>query len=50
VQIQGADAEHNVRDITFENISIVDSKLTTESRRVRIGEHTENISFRAEAQ
>jgi len=50
VQIQGADAEHNVRDVNFENISIVDSKLTEESRRVRIGEFTENINFHAEAQ
>ncbi|MHC4207473.1 MAG: glycosyl hydrolase family 28 protein [Planctomycetota bacterium] len=50
VQIQGADAEHNVRDVILENISIVDSKLTEESDRVRIGEHTEKISFHAEAQ
>ena len=50
VQIQGADAEHDVRDVTFENISIVDSKLTEKSKRVRIGEYTENISFHAEAQ
>jgi hypothetical protein len=50
VQIQGADVEHNVRDVTFENISIVDSKLTEESKRVRIGEHTENISFHADTQ
>ena len=39
VQIQGADAEHDVRDITFENVSVVDSKLTEESGRVRIGEN-----------
>jgi len=50
VQIQGADAEHNVRDVTFKDISIVDSKLTEGSGRVRIGEHTENISFSTEAQ
>lgn len=50
VQIQGADAEHNVRDVTFENISIVESKLTEESKRVRNGDHTENISFHAETQ
>jgi hypothetical protein len=49
VQIQGADTEHNVSDVTFENISIIDSKLTEESKRVRIGEHAENISFHAEA-
>ena len=50
LQIQGADAEHNVRDITFENISIVDSKLTEESKRVHIGEHAENIKFDSKAQ
>jgi len=50
VQIQGADAEHNVRDVTFENISIVGSKLTEESRRVRVGEHTEIVSFHTEVQ
>ena len=50
VQIQGADAEHDVRDVTFENISIVDSKLTEKSKRVRIGEYTENIRFDSEAQ
>ena len=50
VQIKGADAEHNVRDVTFENVSIVDSRLTEESRRVRIGKHTENVRFHAEAQ
>lgn len=50
VQIQGADVEHDVRDITFENVSVVDSKLTEESGRVRIGEHTENVRFYAEVQ
>jgi hypothetical protein len=50
LQIQGANAEHNVRDITFENISIVDSKLTEESKRVRIGEHAENIKFDSKTQ
>jgi hypothetical protein len=50
VQIQGADAEHNVRDVTFENVSIVGSKLNEESGQVRIGEHTENIRFHSEAQ
>jgi len=50
VRIEGADAEHEVRDVTFKNVSIIDSKLTEKSRRVRIGEHTENVRFRAEAQ
>jgi len=50
VQIEGADNEHDVRDVTFENVSIVGSKLTEGSKRVRIGKHTENVRFRAGAQ
>jgi hypothetical protein len=46
VQIQGADAEHNVRDITFENVSIAGTKLERQSKRVRIGKHTENLKFK----
>jgi hypothetical protein len=46
VQIQGADPEHNVRDINFENISISGIKLEKESKRVRIGKHTENLKFK----
>jgi serine/threonine protein kinase len=47
---EGADAEHDVRDVTFEKVSILGSKLTEGSRRVHIGKHTENVRFRAEAQ
>ncbi|HLB72624.1 MAG TPA: hypothetical protein VJJ98_01265, partial [Sedimentisphaerales bacterium] len=47
VQIEGADAEHNVRDVIFENVSIAGSKLTKESGPVRIGSHTQNVSFAA---
>jgi polygalacturonase len=46
VQIQGADAEHNVRDITFENVSILGTELKKESKQVRIGKHTENLRFK----
>jgi hypothetical protein len=46
VQIQGADAEHNVQDITFENVSITGAKLEKESKQVRIGKHTENLRFK----
>ena len=45
VQIEGADAEHNVRDVTFENVSIAGAKLTRESGPVRIGNCTQNVSF-----
>jgi hypothetical protein len=50
VQIEGADAEHDVRDVTFENVSIVGSKLTQQSGPVRIGSHTKNVRFNTKAQ
>ena len=50
VQIEGADTEHNVRDISFENILIIGSKLMEGADRVHIGNHTENVRFSAEAQ
>ena len=50
VQLQGADAEHDVRDVTFENVSITGSELTEGSKEVRIGEHTQDVHFRAKAQ
>ncbi|MHC4699574.1 MAG: hypothetical protein ACYTFQ_03260, partial [Planctomycetota bacterium] len=45
VQLEGADDEHDVRNIVFENVSIVGSKLTKESKPLRIGKHTSNIRF-----
>ncbi|MCY2952753.1 MAG: glycosyl hydrolase family 28 protein, partial [Planctomycetota bacterium] len=49
VQVEGADAEHNVRDVRFENVSILGSKLTGGSAAARIGKHAENVQFRPEA-
>ena len=50
VQIEGTDAEHDVRDVTFENVSIVGSKLSQGSGPVRIGKHTKNVRFHTKAQ
>ena len=47
VQIEGADAEHNVRDVRFEKVTILNSPLTKESSRVQIGPYTEDIRFQA---
>lgn len=46
VQLEGADTEHNVRDITFENVLITGAKLKKESKQMRIGKHTENLKFK----
>ncbi|MFC1714018.1 glycosyl hydrolase family 28 protein [Candidatus Poribacteria bacterium] len=50
IQMEGADAEHDVRDVTFEDISILGSKPTDDSARVQIGENTEGVRFTAKSQ
>jgi hypothetical protein len=45
VQLEGADAEHNVSDIAFRNVQILDTPLTKESPHVRIGEHVKEVRF-----
>jgi hypothetical protein len=47
VQIEGADAEHNVRGVTFENVSILGSQLTRDSSSLRLGKHAEDVLFPA---
>ncbi len=49
VQVQGADAEHDVRDVIFENVSITGSKLTERSKEVRIGDDVQDVHFLVEA-
>ncbi len=48
VQVLGADAEHDVLGVSFENVSILGSKLTEKSPSVRIGEHTRDIRFKSD--
>jgi hypothetical protein len=48
VQVVGADAEHDVRDVTFESVSILASKLTGDSAAVRVGENVKSVRFAAE--
>ncbi|MCF7974900.1 MAG: hypothetical protein K9N55_13860, partial [Phycisphaerae bacterium] len=45
VQIQGADTDHLVQDVTFSDVSIMGSPLTQDAKRVQIGQHTGNITF-----
>jgi hypothetical protein len=47
VQIQGADPEHGVRDVVFENVTITGEPLKRESSHVRIGSHVEGVRFEA---
>jgi hypothetical protein len=43
VQVEGADAEHNVRDVTFENVTINGVPLAEGQDRVRIGGFAEGV-------
>jgi hypothetical protein len=45
VQVYGADEEHNVRDVKFENVTILGEKLGPESDRLEIGPHVDGIKF-----
>ena len=45
VQLEGADAQHNVRQVTFENVSILGSLLTSRSPVLNSGENVEGVRF-----
>ena len=47
VQVEGADAEHDVRNVTFENVSILGSLLKRTAPQVSIGSHVEEVRFLA---
>lgn len=48
VQIEGADPEHAVRDIIFDNVTIAGEKLTADSTRVHLGANAQDIRFNPE--
>ena len=45
IQISGADTEHDVRGVTFENFSILGAKLTRNSPGVILGRHIDGVQF-----
>ncbi len=47
VQLAGADAGHDVRTITFDNVSILGAPLVRDSPRLSIGQYVERIQFRS---
>ncbi len=46
VQLAGADAEHAVRDVTFEGVTIGGEPLTAGSARLSAGAHVHEVRFR----
>lgn len=47
VQLEGADTEHNVRDVTFDDVTINGQPLAADQERLRIGKHVEGVRFAA---
>ncbi len=50
VQLQGADAQHMVQNVRFEDVSILGTPLDETSRHVQIGQAVEGVHFSAEKQ
>jgi hypothetical protein len=45
VQVQGADGEHDVEGVSFDNISILGKGLTAGSSSAQVGENAKNVRF-----
>ena len=45
VQLSGADENHDVRNVTFQNVDILGAKLTATSERVELGQHVFGVQF-----
>lgn len=45
IQLQGADAEHRVEDVRFENVRILGKALGQASRRLQRGGHVDGVRF-----
>jgi hypothetical protein len=46
IDLRGADPEHDVRNVAFENVSILGDVLTRKSPQVRVGDHVAEVEFR----
>lgn len=49
VQVLGADPQHDVRQVTFDNVSILGAPLKADSPHVQIGAHTADVRFGSKA-
>lgn len=45
VELQGADAEHTVSDVQFQNVRILDTPLAEGSPQLRVGQHVQGVTF-----
>jgi hypothetical protein len=45
MQLEGADAEHQVRDVSFENVTVLGQPLTTNSPYMKVGPQVDGVRF-----
>ncbi len=45
IQLIGADAEHDIRQVTFENVSVLGHPLTPDSPNLTCGDHVQDVRF-----
>ena len=47
MQLIGADEQHVVNDVAFDEVSILGQSLAADSENMRIGDHVEKVQFGA---
>jgi hypothetical protein len=45
IVLVGADVEHNVQQVTFENVSVLGARLTLDSPNMNCGGHVQDVRF-----
>ena len=45
VQLSGADAQHDIQDVSFKHVQILGSELGATSERLELGGHVQNLEF-----
>ena len=45
VQLAGADAQHDVRNVTFDNVSILGNRLVRSSAVLSVGDNVDELRF-----
>jgi hypothetical protein len=45
MQLEGADAQHQVQDVTFENVTVLGAKLKPDSPNMQVGQQVEGVRF-----
>jgi hypothetical protein len=45
MQLEGADARHQVQDVTLENVNVLGQQLKADSPNMQVGQHVGGVRF-----